>query len=318
MLWQIIFLMCGFIILIKGADWLVDGAAALARRHQVSELAIGLTIVAFGTSMPEFVVNTFAAYNGHFDIAFGNIIGSNNFNLFIILGISGLISPIVVQTSTVWKEIPLSMLAAGLLLVLANNGFLISELALSRLDGFMLLFFFAAFLLYVVRQVKHVNIPELSGLERLSSLHIGLAIFGGLLSLVVGGKLVEMSSVKIAQSLGVSQKAIGLTVVAMGTSLPELATSIVATIKKSDDIAVGNIIGSNIFNIFFILGVSSLIRPLSYNAKFNLDLFILVIGTLLLFIAMFTGKKKRLDRLEAGILLTLYLGYILFLIYGEL
>jgi cation:H+ antiporter len=317
MIGSIVFIVLGFIILIKGANWLVVGAAALAQKHKVSELAIGLTIVAFGTSMPEFVVNSFAAYDGYCDIAFGNIIGSNNFNLYIILGTTGLISPLVVQTSTVWKEIPYSLLAALLLLMLANNCFLPSAPLLSRFDGLVFLVFFGGFLWYVVRQVKHLNLPKRDDAERLSNLHIGLAIIGGLLSLIIGGKLVEMNAVKIAQTLGVSQKVIGLTIVAMGTSLPELATSIVAASRKKDDLAVGNIIGSNIFNIFFILGVCSLIKPLTYNAKFDRDLVVLIIGTLLLIITMFTGKKKRLDRWEAAILLMLYIGYIILMIYGE-
>lgn len=310
---QILLLILGFGTLIKGADWLVDGASALARKHKISELAIGLTIVAFGTSMPEFVVNTFAAYQSHADIAFGNIIGSNIFNLFAILGIAGLITPLIVQSSTVWKEIPFSFLAA-LLLFLLSNSFFSENQVLSRMDGLILLIFFCFFLYYVFWQLKTDNIQIEVNKKEFSNLKIWMFIVLGLAFLIAGGKLVVTNSVKIAEVLGISQTIIGLTIVAAGTSLPELATSVVAAIKKNNDIAVGNIIGSNIFNIFFILGVSSLIRPLEFNLNFNKDLYLLGLGTILLFIAMFSGKKKKLDRWEAGILLLIYIGYTILLI----
>ena len=310
---QILLLALGFIVLIKGADWLVDGAAALARKYKISELAIGLTIVAFGTSMPELVVNTFAAYQSHPDIVFGNIIGSNIINLFLILGITGLIAPIKVQSSTVWKEIPLSLFAALLLFFLANSFFTGNKM-LSRIDGIILLTFFFFFLYYVFRQLKNETIsPEINPKE-FPNLKIWGYILVGLVFLIVGGRLVVVNSVKIADGLGISQSIIGLTIVAAGTSLPELATSAVAAMKRNNDIAVGNIIGSNIFNIFFILGISALVRPVDYAIRFNYDLYFLGMGTLFLFIAMFSGKKRKLDRWEAAILLLLYIGYTILLI----
>lgn len=310
---QILLLALGFIVLIKGADWLVDGAAALARKYKISELAIGLTIVAFGTSMPELVVNTFAAYQSHPDIVFGNIIGSNIINLFLILGITGLIAPIKVQSSTVWKEIPLSLFAALLLFFLANSFFTGNKM-LSRIDGIILLTFFFFFLYYVFRQLKNETIsPEINPKE-FPNLKIWVYIFLGFVFLIVGGRLVVVNSVKIADGLGISQSIIGLTIVAAGTSLPELATSAVAAMKRNNDIAVGNIIGSNIFNIFFILGISALVRPIEYAIRFNYDLYFLGLGTLFLFIAMFSGKKRKLDRWEAAILLLLYIGYTILLI----
>jgi cation:H+ antiporter len=310
---QILLLALGFIVLIKGADWLVDGAAALARKYKISELAIGLTIVAFGTSMPELVVNTFAAYQSHPDIVFGNIIGSNIINLFLILGITGLITPIKVQSSTVWKEIPLSLFAALLLFFLANSFFAGNKM-LSRIDGVILLMFFFFFLYYVFRQLKNEDIsPEINPKE-FPNLKIWVYIIVGLVFLIVGGRFVVVNSVKIADGLGISQSIIGLTIVAAGTSLPELATSAVAAMKRNNDIAVGNIIGSNIFNIFFILGISALVRPIDYAIRFNYDLYFLGMGTLFLFIAMFSGKKKKLDRWEAAILLLLYIGYTIWLI----
>ena len=311
---SILLLIFGLIILVKGADWLVDGASSLAKKHHISDLAIGLTIVAFGTSAPELVVNVFAAADNLPEIVFGNIIGSNLFNLFAILGITGLIMPIAVQSSTVWKEIPISFLAILILFVLGNDFYFQSSGTVSRLDGVILLLFFAGFLWYVYKQLKtdpnaiettHIVLPPW---KIYSFIAIGLG------SLVLGGKLVVDSAVNIAHVLGISQTIIGLTIVAAGTSLPELATSVVAAIKKKNDIAVGNIIGSNIFNIFLIIGVSSIVRPLTYIASFNTDMYILGIGTLLLFIAMFIGGKKKLDRWEAAILLSAYIGYVLYLI----
>lgn len=317
MITQILLLVLGFGILIKGANWLVDGGAALARKYKISELAIGLTVVAFGTSMPEFVVNIFAAYKSNADIVFGNIIGSNIFNLFAILGIAGLITPLIVQSSTVWKEIPLSFFAALLLFVLSNSITSKNEI-LTRIDGIILLIFFCVFLYYVFRQLKKENIPIDIHRKELSNIKIWIFIFLGLVFLIIGGRLVVINSVLIAQSLGISQTIIGLTIVAAGTSLPELATSVVAALKKKNDIAIGNIIGSNIFNIFFILGISAIIKPVDFNTKFNFDLYLLGIGTLLLFLAMFFGKKKKLDRWEAGVLLLIYIGYVIYLINSEM
>lgn len=315
MLLQISLLVLGFVLLIKGADWLVNGATALAKKHQISDLAIGLTIVAFGTSMPELVVNAFAAFENHPDIVYGNVIGSNNFNLFIILGIAGLITPLVVQSSTVWKEIPFSLAAAILLFFLANDFFAESDMGLSRLDGVILLLLFAAFLFYVYKQLRTGNMPETTTtVAQYSNYKIWGLILLGLILLVVGGRLVVESAVDIASALGVSQTLIGLTIVAAGTSLPELATSVVAAMKKNNDIAVGNIIGSNIFNIFLILGVSSIIRPIPFSTNFNQDIYLLILGTIILFLTMFSGKKKKLDRWEAAILLAMYVGYTVYLI----
>ena len=315
---QIALLLVGLVLLVKGADWLVDGASVLAKKKNVSDLAIGLTIVAFGTSAPELVVNAVAASGNYPDIVFGNIIGSNNFNLFIILGISGLIIPLSVQSSTVWKEIPYSLFAAILLFFLANNYLIGNSEGLSRMDAVILLVLFLGFLYYVATQLKSDPSAEIVEMKDYSNLKIWVLILLGLAGLVGGGKLVVDNAVAMAQSLGVSEKIIGLTIVAAGTSLPELATSVVAAMRKNTDIAIGNIIGSNIFNIFFILGVSGLIRPLAYNASFNTDLYILAGGTIFLFLAMFTGKRHRLDRWEAILLLVVYLGYTGYLVSAEL
>jgi cation:H+ antiporter len=315
---QLFLLVIGLVLLVKGADWLVDGASVLAKKFKVSDLAIGLTIVAFGTSAPELVVNIVAASSNLPDLVFGNVIGSNNFNLFAILGIAGIITPLAVQSSTVWKEIPFSLLAAITLFFLANNYFLSEQPFLSRYDGVILLGLFAGFLYYVATQLKDSSEVETIAPKDYSNLKIGLLILGGLVGLVGGGKLVVDNAVAMAQSLGVSEKIIGLTIIAAGTSLPELATSVVAALKKNADIAIGNIIGSNIFNIFLILGASVLVRPLPFNPSFNTDLYLLLGGTTYLFFAMFTGKRQRLDRWEAVILLSIYLGYTTYLVLQEI
>jgi len=320
MLIPVLLLIAGLIILIFGANYMVEGASALAKKFNISNLAIGLTVVAFGTSAPELVVNTFAALQGHQDIVFGNVLGSNNFNLFIILGITGLIVPLAVQSSTVWKEIPISFLAVVILFFLVNDNLLFgSETSvLGQMDGFILLVFFGLFLFYVYNQLKSDPTETEIKLSHLSNLKIGIYIIGGLGGLVYGGHLVVNNAVELAQSFGISEKIIGLTVVAAGTSLPELATSLVAALKKNAEIAVGNIIGSNIFNIFLILGVSSVLKPIGFDPNFNIDLYILGGGTIFLFLAMFIGNQKKIDRWQAAVKLFFYLGYMTFMVIREL
>jgi cation:H+ antiporter len=299
----------GFIGLIFGANWLVDGASSLAKKNNISDLVIGLTIVAFGSSAPELVVNAVASFNGFSDIVFGNIIGSNNFNLFIILGIAGLIFPITVQSSTAWKEIPISLAVTILLFLLANNFYLYQNPEISRLDGLILLIAFLSFMYYVFRQLKQEK-SEVTTIAHKSNSKIWGFIIFGIAGLMIGGKLVVDNSIAVAMELGVSQKIIGLTIIAAGTSLPELVTSIVAALKKNSDIAIGNVIGSNIFNVLLILSISAFVNPIAYNPNFNQDIFILIGGTVFLIIAMFTGKRKKLDRWEALILLSFYVVYV--------
>ena len=306
----------GFAALIFGANWLVDGASALAKKNKISDLVIGLTIVAFGTSAPELVVNSIASFQGHSDIVLGNIVGSNNFNLFIILGIAGLIFPIAVQSSTVWREIPISLFAALLLLLLGNGIVFSSVSEISRLDGIILFVSFLLFLYYVFKQMKSEQNQEISEVQ-MTNLKIWGLIIAGFSGLIIGGKFVVDNSIEVATSLGVSEKIIGLTIIAAGTSLPELVTSVVAAMKKNSDIAIGNVIGSNVFNILLILSISSFIKPVTFNPNFNMDIAILVGGTLFLFVAMFTGKKKKLDRWEAALLLGFYLVYTIYLISRE-
>jgi cation:H+ antiporter len=310
-------LLIGFSALIFGANWLVDGASSLARQNKISDLAIGLTIVAFGTSAPELIVNSVASYNGHSDIVLGNIIGSNNFNLFIILGIAGLVYPITIQSSTAWREIPISLLITLLFLVLANDFFSTATSIISRLDGIILFTCFLSFLYYVSRKMKLEESEDRSYQKKTNYKIWGLIILG-LTCLLIGGKLVVDNGVVIATELGVGQKIIGLTIIATGTSLPELVTSVIAAIKRKSDIAIGNVIGSNIFNILFILPISVFIKPIQFNINFNTDIFILISGTVFLIIAMLTGRKRKIDRWEALILLSFYLLYTGFLVWKEL
>jgi cation:H+ antiporter len=311
-------LVVGFSLLIKGADWLVTGASTLAKKNNVSDLAIGLTIVAFGTSAPELVVNSIASFDNQSDIVLGNVIGSNNFNLFVILGIVGLISPIVVQSTTVWREIPISLLAVLVLFLLANGFVFQNDNILSRYDGFLLFSLFLVFLFYVFKQLKTDESQAVVSRDELSNLQIWAYIVFGLAGLVFGGKLVVDNAIEIATNFGVSKKIIGLTIVAAGTSLPELVTSVVAARRNNSDIAIGNVIGSNIFNILLILSVSSIISPIEYNIAFNKEIYLLIGGTVFLFVAMFTGKKKKLDRWEAGILWAIFIAYTIYLIQNEM
>lgn len=314
-----ILIIAGFAALIFGANWLVDGASALAKKYNVSDLIIGLTIVSFGTSAPELVVNSLASYNGYSDIILGNILGSNNFNLFITLGIAGLIYPMRVQKSTIWKEIPISFGAALLFYMMANNFFFSDTTAVLRIDGAILLLCFAAFLFYVFKEMKAGKEPieEIIYIPK-SNFKIWSLILLGLAGLIIGGQLVVDNGVKLATLLGISEKIIGLTIIAVGTSLPELLTSVVAALKKNSGIAMGNIIGSNIFNILLILSVSSLIAPIEFHSYFNLDLYILLGGTIFLFLSMFVGKKNRLDRWQSAFLLLFYLVYTGYLVWLEL
>ena len=315
---DIVFILAGFLFLIKGADWLVGGASGLAKKHNVSDLVIGLTIVAFGTSAPELVVNTVASIDKHSEIVYGNIIGSNNFNLFVILGIVALIFPITVHKSMIRKEIPFSLGITALLMLLSNAVLGQKENILSRFDAGILFVIFIAFLFYTFRQ--SAADPDVAEIETkpMTNLKIWSFIIVGLGVLIAGGRLVVTGAENIALDFGISEKIIALTIVAAGTSLPELVTSIVAASKKNSDIAVGNVIGSNIFNILFILSVSGLINPITYVTTFNREMILLIGGTIILILYMFVGKRYKIDRWEGALLLGIFLAYTVFLIQQEL
>lgn len=311
---ELLLLIPGFLFVIKGSSFLVDGASSLAKRFRISDLAIGLTIVAFGTSLPELVVNIFASSSGETQIAIGNILGSNIANILLILGLSAVIFPLSVTKGTTWKEIPLSLLAALLVGIMASDWIIGGASLLSKLDGLILLLFFAFFLYYVFTISRK---PD--GFANIESKKYPLGkslafILLGLAGLVVGGKWIVEGAVTLALQLGVTKSLIGLTIVAVGTSLPELATSITAALKKNPQIAVGNVVGSNIFNIFFILGVSSIIAPLPFTSANTADIFMAILASLLLFLAMFVGKKHVLEKWQGGAFVAIYAAYIVFLI----
>jgi cation:H+ antiporter len=315
MLTYILFVI-GFVLLISGANILVEGSASIAKKLNISSIVIGLTIVAFGTSAPEFIVNIFASVQGNTDIAIGNIIGSNISNILLILGVSSIIYPLATQENTVWKEIPLSLLAAILLGVMVNDTLIDGGTfsGLTRIDGIVFLSFFIIFLYYTF------GISKVSGentdleIKEMSYLKSSLYVAGGLLGLVFGGKWIVDGAIKIAEGFNVSQSLIGLTVVAIGTSLPELATSAVAAYKKQSDIAIGNVVGSNIFNIFWILGLSAVINPLPFSKDSVIDIIMTIVASLILFLIMFIGKKHTVERWQGVIMILIYIGYVAYLI----
>ncbi|MFC1558220.1 calcium/sodium antiporter [candidate division KSB1 bacterium] len=311
-------LIFGLILLIKGADYLVNGASSLAKKMSVTDISIGLTVVAFGTSAPELIVNIFASFQGNTDIVLGNIIGSNIFNILLILGISGIIYPLRTLKNTVWKEIPFSLIAVIALFLLCNDAqFSNQNNSLTRNDGIIMLIFFIIFLVYVfgIAKVEISDTPEIRIL--LSGRKTVFFIALGFVGLIAGGKIVISSAVNIARIYGVSQRIIGITMVAAGTSLPELFTSAIAAYKGKTDIAIGNVIGSNIFNIFFVLGISTVIKPLTFREKFNFDIYVLIAASTILFFTMFTGKKRSLDRWEAAFFVLLYIIYVVFIILSN-
>ena len=319
MLVYILFII-GLIFLIKGADFLVDGASSIARRLNISDLAIGLTVVAFGTSTPELFVNIVASIKGNTDIAIGNVIGSNIANVFLILGLSSSIYQFAGTKGTVWKEIPFSLLAAIVLFITANDQLLdgAQTSALTRVDGLVLLSFFIIFIYYTFSIAARIDGMDAHVSAKQSGwLRSSLYIILGLAGLTLGGKWIVDGAVALATQFGMSEALVGLTIVAVGTSLPELATSAVAAYKRNADIAVGNVVGSNIFNIFFVLGISAGIKPLPFQPGYNLDMGVVVVSSLLLFLFMFTGKKRSLDRWEGVILLICYGGFVAYHVFTD-
>lgn len=320
MLIQILFLIVGLIILVAGADWLVRGAASLAAKLKISPLVIGLTIVSFGTSAPELTVNIAAALNGSADIAIGNIVGSNIANILLILGVCAVIHPLRVKSSTVWKEIPLAALGLFLLFVMGNDVHLddVSFNALTRTDGITLMALMGIFMYYIYEMTKRDKMVTKSSegddLKIYNTwLSLGM-IVAGLIALVFGGQLLVDAAVQIARQAGLSEALIGLTIVGIGTSLPELATSVVATLKKQNDIAIGNVVGSNIFNIFWVLGLSATILQLPFNTATSVDVLVALGATMLLMGMVAVGGKHKLTHREGILFLGIYIAYIGYLI----
>lgn len=319
----IILFSLGFILLIKGADILIDGSSSIAKKYRISTFCIGLTIIAFGTSAPELVVNVLASIKGSSGVVFGNIIGANITNILLILGISAILAPLIIKKATINKEILFSVLAILALGFLVNDSLFNGAVSnvLTRTDGLILILFFSIFIYYVFGVIKENFLQKTIGelkqeiIKEYSNLTSIIMVVAGLTGLVIGGKWVVAGAINFVQIFGVSEILIGSTVIAIGTTLPELTASITAVKKNRFDMAVGNVIGSNIFNLLWILGISSTVRQINYNSILNIDLIILFVITILLLFLIYVGKKNILGRKEGIVLLCLYVGYIGFLIY---
>tara|TARA_B100001063_G_scaffold141774_1_gene132464 strand:+ start:2237 stop:3196 length:960 start_codon:yes stop_codon:yes gene_type:complete len=309
----------GFVVLIKGADWLVVGSSAIAKKNNISNLVVGLTIVSIGTSMPELIVNVLASSKDVSQIAIGNILGSNIANILLILGISAFIYPIIINKSTVFYEIPYSVVALLLVTFLANSNFWGSNPnAIHQTDGILLMAFFGLFVAYIIKLTKNGKadiIDEVPHAE-ITIIKSVLMIIFGMVGLFFGGQWVVDGAIVAANHFGLSEAFIGLTVVAIGTSLPELVTSAVAAYKKNTDIAMANVIGSNIFNLLWVLGISAIIKPVEFDPKLNVDVFILVGASCLILFSFITSKvKNQIGKLTGILFLILYVAYISFLVY---
>lgn len=303
-----LFLVVGLVLLVKGADWLVDGASKLAKRLGVTDLVIGLTIVAFGTSMPEFVVNMVSVADSATDLAITNILGSNIINTLVILGCSALVCPLVAQRSTVRLDIPLNIVAGVLVLVFVFISSPMEPKGLSRIEGLALLVVFAAFLIYTFYTAKS-DATTTTESTPFPLWKCVVLILAGLVGLVVGGEMIVKTAVAIARYCGVAEAVIGLTIVALGTSLPELATSVVAAFKHNNDIAIGNVVGSNIFNVFFILGTSAIIKHLPVYPGIEIDAALVAVSALAVWLLL-CNKNRSINRWGGALLLVLYAGYL--------
>jgi cation:H+ antiporter len=316
-----VYLVVGLVLVIKGADFLVNGASTIARRLRISEFIIGLTVVSFGTSLPELIISLVSGAEGKTDLIIGNIVGSNIANVLLVLGVAAMIRSLPAANNTVTKEIPFTMIASIVLVFLLNDWFLGDEdtLALTRGDSVILTIFFVLFIAYTASIVRGGNGDEQEWVEQVEHhkpFRSGLEIVGGMVALYFGGDMAVMKgAVPIAESWGMSEAFIGLTVIAIGTSLPELATSAVAAYKNNVDIAVGNVVGSNIFNILFVLGVNSAVGPIAFNSDLNIDLAIMVTTTVLLLVFMYVGRPRRtIHRYEGAAFFVCYVAYIAFVI----
>ncbi len=307
----------GFVLLVYGAGWLVDGAASIARRYHIPNVVIGLTIVALGTSAPELAVNLVASYRGTADVALGNILGSNVSNIFLILGVSAMIFPLAVNRNTLWKEVPFALFGALIVGILANTplsgeG---SGAMILRTEGVILSLFFLLFMIYTFRigreKVVDAATTELKGYSPGRSV---ILVILGMASLVAGGRWIVQGAVEIAGMLGMTEAVISLTVVALGTSLPELATCVAAAVKRNAGIVIGNVLGSNIFNVFFVLGTSAIVKPLPFNRTLNFDVLVGMVSLLLLWMLLVSSGKKTLKRWHGLFFVLLYAGYICLLL----
>lgn len=316
---SIILIIIGFVLLVKGADFLVDGASKLAKRFHIPEIVIGLTIVSMGTSMPELFVSITSAIEGHSDMAIGNVVGSNIVNLLFILGLSAIVKSIAFKRETRLIEIPLCLAVSIIFMIVCNIG-----QDITRVEAIILLALFIMFIIYTIVMSfkgeefdKEDNVEEEKDNDKSknSALKDIVFIILGVVALKFGGDLAVNNAVNVAQILGLSEKIIGVTILAIGTSLPELVTSVSSAMKGKSDIAIGNIIGSNIFNMLFIIGVSALINPITYNISYNKDMIILIIGTVILSLFPLIPPKNKMSRMNGIIFTIMYLAYMVSLFY---
>lgn len=313
MILEVVLIILGFILLIKGADFLVDGSSKIAKKFHIPEIIIGLTIVSIGTSMPELFVSITSAIEGYPDMAVGNVIGSNLCNLLLILGLSAVIQAIEFKKETRLIEIPMTLFVTIILFVLCNIG-----TDITRGEGIFLIVLFVLFIIYTIYMGKKGEefenkdiLVEVQTDENYSTMKSIFWIILGIVGLKIGGDLVVNHSITIAKALNISEKVISLTIIAIGTSLPELVTSVTAAIKGDSDIAIGNILGSNIFNILLILGVSSVITPITYSVSYNNQILVLIIGTILLALFPFIGAKNKMTRTNGFAYLVIYAIYMI-------
>ncbi|MDE5828840.1 MAG: calcium/sodium antiporter [Duncaniella sp.] len=318
MIWNILILIFGLALILGGANYLTDGASAVARRSGISPLVIGLTIVAFGTSAPELVISCVSAFNHNAGIAIGNVVGSNIFNILVIIGLTALVRPIKIERGILVNDIPLVILSSLVILVLGNGVLLDgdSENIITRSGGLILLLFFCIFLRYTfsIAKSSEESADDSTEIKSMKTWVAAVAIVGGLGALIWGGQLFVDSASAIARSLNVSDAIIGLTIVAFGTSLPELATSIVAAVKNQPGLAVGNVVGSCIFNVFFVLGASAVISPLPLGGITNVDLLVLVGASLLFWIFGKVIRMMTFTRTEGAVMFLAYVAYTVYLI----
>lgn len=314
-----ILLLIGFVLLIKSADYFVDGASAIAKKFRIPTIVIGLTIVAFGTSAPEAAVSITSGLQGQNGMAIGNVVGSNIFNLVVVVGVAAFICPLKVKKCTIVKDFPFAILSSFVLLIISGDLMFAgsSKNILSRADGIILLILFGIYMYYLIEIALEsrklaVTTESTEEIKELSTGKSLILCIGGIVGIILGGKFVVDSASSIALAWGMSESLVGLTIVAIGTSLPELVTSIVASTKGESDIALGNVIGSNIFNIFFILGISCFIHPIAVGPGVFTDMFILLIISIVAYV--FAVTKKSINRIEGAVLTLSYIVYMIFII----
>lgn len=313
---QILILVGGLALILFGANWLVDGSSSIAKKFGLSEFVIGLTIVGIGTSTPEMVVSFMSAFQGKADMAIGNIVGSNIFNVLMILGVTALVSPLAITKTNLRRDIPLNILVTVLLIVLGMNFTIFGKGndLLCRIDGFILLAIFAWYLRKSFKSDNGDTQEEGEGIKTYKTLTSVILIIAGLAGLVIGGRLFVDSATQLAKMFGVSDKFIAITIMAAGTSMPELATCVVAALKGRGQLALGNVLGSNISNILLILGGAAVISPLSFGSMTYVDLGVILVTAVLIFLSAYCFKKKELDRIEASIFIILEICYMWYLI----